>query len=266
MTLMKDLNCLNDEISQLKNDRHVVEQDAELKQLVLDLKEEFHQLKKHVTSAEDLAVPSQKQDISNATSAASFAKVLTKAVDSRAPVGATRKSCSTGISAGSSKAHISKRKEGGMTTAKHKIQGYTTSKLPIVEEEHIQSDYEWRVNESPKRQRRKLSRVGTLPSTNLKAVSRPVHIYGAQFDPNTTETQMAEFINNQFKSATSVDAVKLKTRYDSYASFKISVTGVLFNGCFSLENWFVGILVKKFYNPPSQRSTETLNQKHAEQA
>ena len=35
ITSMKDLNCLKDEISQLKNDRHVVEQDAELKQVVL---------------------------------------------------------------------------------------------------------------------------------------------------------------------------------------------------------------------------------------
>ena len=54
MTLMKGLNCLKDKIGQLKNDRHVVEQDAELKQVVLDLKEEIHQLKKHVASAEDL--------------------------------------------------------------------------------------------------------------------------------------------------------------------------------------------------------------------
>ena len=111
--------------------------------MVLHLKDEIHQLKKHVTSAEDLTVPSQKQDISNATSAASFAEVLTKAFDSRAPVGATRKSRSTGISAGSSKAHISKRKEGDMTTAKHTIQGHATPQLPIVEEEHIQSGYEW---------------------------------------------------------------------------------------------------------------------------
>ena len=94
--------------------------------MLLDLKEEIHELKKHVTSAEDLTVPSQKQDISNATSVASFAEVLTKAVDSRAPLGGTRKSCSTGISTGSSEAHISKSKEGDMTTAKHKIQGHTT--------------------------------------------------------------------------------------------------------------------------------------------
>ena len=125
---------------------------------------------------------------------------------------------------------------------------------------------EWRVNISPKKQRRKLSRVGTIPSTNLKAVSRPVHIFGTRFDPNTTETQIAEFINNQFKSATSVDAATLKTRYDNNASFKISITGVLFNDCFNLENWPDGILVKKFYDPPSQRSAKTLNQEHAEQA
>ena len=229
------------------------------------MKEEIHQLKKHVTSAEDLTVPSQKQDISNATSAASFAEVLTKAVDSRALVGATKKSCSTGISAGSSKAHNSKRKEGDMTTAKHTIQGHATPKLPIVKEEHIQSDYKWRVNKSPKKQRRKLSRINTLLSTNLKAVSRPVHIFGTRFYPNTTKAQIAEFINNQFKSGTSVDAVKLKTRYDIYALFKISITGVLFNDCFKLENWPEGILVKKFYNPPTQKSTETLNQEHAEQ-
>ena len=171
MILMKDLNCLKDEISQLKSDKHVVEQDAELKQLVLDLKKEIHQLIKHVTSAEGLTVPSHKHDISNATSATSFAEVLTKAVDSRAPVSATRKSCSTSISAGSSKAHFSKRKEGDITTAKHTIQGHTTLKLPIVEEEHIQSNYEWKVNKSPKKRRRELFRVGTLPSTNLKAVS-----------------------------------------------------------------------------------------------
>ena len=153
-----------------------------------------------------------------------------------------------------------------MTTAKHTIQEHATPKLPIVEEEHIQSDYEWRVNKRPKIQRRKLSKVGTLPSTNLKAVSRPVRILGTRFDPNTTETQIAEFINNQFKSATSVDVVKLKTRYDSYASFEISITGVQFNDCFNLENWPEDILVKKFYNPPCQRFIETLNQEHAEQA
>lgn len=94
--------------------------------------------------------------------------------------------------------------------------------------------------------RRRAPRIGKLNGSDLKVVVKPVNIFTSRFDPDVTEREIENFVKNQFKEANSIKTEKLKTRYDTYSSFKISITGIPAKDCFKLDNWPTGILVKRF--------------------
>ena len=48
--------------------------------------------------------------------------------------------------------------------------------------------------------------------------------------------------------ASDITCEKLKTKWETYASFKISMTGISFKDSLDKQNWPEGIFVKRFYH------------------
>ena len=92
------------------------------------------------------------------------------------------------------------------------------------------------------------SRIGRIKQSDLKVVEKPVNIFVSRFHQDALESEIKQFAQTQFKSATTVMVEKLKIKFDSYSCFKISIAGVPANECLDLEQWPTGILVKKFFN------------------
>ena len=94
--------------------------------------------------------------------------------------------------------------------------------------------------------RRRSTRIGRMKQSDLKVVEKPVNIFVSRFHADVSESEIKQFAQTRFKSATTVIVEKLKTKFDSYSSFKISIAGVPAKECLDLEQWPTGILVKKF--------------------
>ena len=98
------------------------------------------------------------------------------------------------------------------------------------------------------------TRIGTMKQSDLKVVEKPVNIFVSRFHPDVLESEIKQFDQTRFKSATTVIVEKLKTKFDSYSSFKISIAGVPAKECLDLEQWPTGILVKKFFNTSKSKN------------
>ena len=97
---------------------------------------------------------------------------------------------------------------------------------------------------------------GKKTTSSLKAV-KPVHkaldIFVTRLHPSTSEEEIAQFVKSQFADAKEVSYSSLKTRHNSYASSKISFSGVLFKICLDAEKWPEGVLEKRYYPPHSEK-------------
>ena len=104
--------------------------------------------------------------------------------------------------------------------------------------------------------RKRPPKIGKKTTSSLKAV-KPLHkaldIFVTRLYPSTSEEEIAQFVKSQFVDAKEVSCSSLKTRHNSYASFKISFSGVLFKNCLDAENWPEGVLVKRYYPPNSEK-------------
>ena len=104
--------------------------------------------------------------------------------------------------------------------------------------------------------RKRPPKIGKKTTSSLKAV-KPLHkaldIFVTRLHPSTSEEEIAQFVKSQFVDAKEVSCSSLKTRHNSYASFKISFSGVLFKNCLDAENWPEGVLVKRYYPPNSEK-------------
>ena len=101
---------------------------------------------------------------------------------------------------------------------------------------------------------RRSTRIGRMKQSDLKVVEKPVNIFVLRFHPDVLESEIKQFPQTRFQSATTVIVEKLKTKFDSYSTFKISIAGVLANECLDLEQWPTGILVKKFFNTSKSKN------------
>ena len=106
--------------------------------------------------------------------------------------------------------------------------------------------------------RKRPPKIGKNTTSSLKAVKlNPVHkaldIFVTRLHPSTSEEEIAQFVKFQFADAKEVSCSSLKTRHNSYASFKISFSGVLLKNCLDAENWPEGVLVKRYYPPHSEK-------------
>lgn len=116
----------------------------------------------------------------------------------------------------------------------------------------------WQVKTKKKRK----PKLGKKEDSSLKVVkhfSKPAEIFISRLEPNTTEAQLNSFVQSQFMYASSVSCNKLKTKFDSYSSFHVSLTGVSFADALILDNWPAGALVKRFYAPNNSNSSSSDN-------
>jgi len=86
-------------------------------------------------------------------------------------------------------------------------------------------------------------RIGKLDSGTLKAAQKPVVLFISRVDPDTTQEEVEKFANIHFQK-TKIHCEKLKTRYNFYASFKVTLQGVEMEDALSPHIWLSGILVK----------------------
>ena len=93
-----------------------------------------------------------------------------------------------------------------------------------------------------------------MKQSDLKVVEKPVNIFVSRFHPEVLESDIKQFAQTQIKSATTVIVEKLKTKFDSYSSFKISIAGVPAKECLDLAQWPTRILVKKFFNTSKSKN------------
>ena len=84
-------------------------------------------------------------------------------------------------------------------------------------------------------------RTGKGDSGTLK----PVVLFISRVDPDTTQ-EVEKFANIHFQK-TEIHCEKLKTRYNFYASFKVTLQGVQMEDALSSHIWPSGILEKKFF-------------------
>ena len=66
--------------------------------------------------------------------------------------------------------------------------------------------------------RRRSTRIGRMKQSDLKVVEKPVNIFVSRFYPDVLESEIKQFAQTRFKSATTVIVEKLKTKFDSYLS------------------------------------------------
>ena len=89
-------------------------------------------------------------------------------------------------------------------------------------------------------------RTGKGASGTLKAAQKPVVLFISRVDTDTTEEEVEKFANIHFEK-TEIHCERLKTRYNFYASFKVTLQGVQTEAALSSHIWPSGILVKKFF-------------------
>ena len=71
-------------------------------------------------------------------------------------------------------------------------------------------------------------KVGKNICSNIKAVkkvNKPTEILATRFQPDITESDIKSYITDEFSDAESISIEKLRTKYSTYSSFKISIIG-----------------------------------------
>ena len=77
---------------------------------------------------------------------------------------------------------------------------------------------------------------------------------------------MTYFVKLPFPQATNVTCTKLKTKFDSYSSFRIMLNGINFKDSLNPESWPSGVLIIRFYSPAlsKNQSGSSANSDNAE--
>lgn len=102
----------------------------------------------------------------------------------------------------------------------------------------------------------KKTSVGKNKGSHIKSVTPPAVVFLSRLDPSTKEEEIDSFVKNQFSELKKVECKQLKTRYETYSSFKVSLYGVSFKDSLLCENWPEGILVKRYFPPTNQTNQE----------
>ena len=92
--------------------------------------------------------------------------------------------------------------------------------------------------------------VGTSASPNghrLNIHKRHISLFVTRLDPDTDPGEVKDYVKSKFKA--DLNCTKLKTRYDSYSSFKIEGFCENIDEFFKADNWPCNVLIRKFYKP-----------------
>ena len=93
----------------------------------------------------------------------------------------------------------------------------------------------------------------------VKKVNKPTEIFATRFQPDITESDIKSYITNEFSDAESISIEKLKTKYNTYSSFKISIIGISLKDALNEESWPEDIFVKRFYAPKMESTASAVN-------
>ena len=99
---------------------------------------------------------------------------------------------------------------------------------------------------------KKKTHLAKLSGFSLKTVSRrllPADVFISRLNPDTSESDMTYFVKLLFPQATNVTCTELKTKFDSYSSFRIVLNGINFKDSSNPESWPSGVLIQRFYSP-----------------
>ena len=95
------------------------------------------------------------------------------------------------------------------------------------------------------------------------------YLTGPRFEPQTCRSRDERVTARPTGHATSISCTQLRTRFDSYVSFHLTIAGISFKESVHPENWPEGVLVKRFYakstavddSPSKSGNTPTTNSK-----
>ena len=149
--------------------------------------------------------------------------------------------------------------------------GATESEISKVISKLHQDNKNWTIQTKQKKLVKK-SNEGKLKGSQLLPVlkvTNPTEVFISRLQPCTTVLAIEKFAKNQFKNAVSISCTQLRTRFDSYSSFHLTIAGISFKEFVNPENWPEGVLVKRFYekstavddSPSNSISTPTINSK-----
>ena len=112
-------------------------------------------------------------------------------------------------------------------------------------------NFSWHTVEKTKK--KKVSFIGKKQSKELKTIkppAKPSEVFVSRLSPNIDKKEISDYAKAQFFLSSHVECTKLETKYNTYSSFKVVISGIPFKESLSLENWPKGVLVKRFYTVP----------------
>ena len=135
------------------------------------------------------------------------------------------------------------------TTVEASSSDVNHTKPKPTETGQITADDDWSVYRL-RRRRPKNPHEGKLKGSNLQPVaklSRPAEVFLSRLRPETSCEEVQHFAQSQFSTATSITCTQLKSKFDFYSSFHLTIQGISFSDSINPNNWSEGVLVKRFY-------------------
>ena len=248
LTIVHDLNMVKEEIKSLQKKSSAVQQ----------LSDQLAEIRCMVSELSALTRKNAPKDLSHL----SLPFQDPQSMISKKPTYAEKVLSKTSESSSSEMVHEPPSSLGAETTESE------TSK--VISKQH-QDNENWSIQTKRKKlvkksNERKLKGSQLLP---VPKVAKPAEVFISRLQPCTTVFAIENFAKNQFKNATSISCTQLRTRFDSYASFPLTIAGISFKESVNPENWPEGVLVKRFYakstavddSPSKSVNTPTTNSK-----
>ena len=99
------------------------------------------------------------------------------------------------------------------------------------------------------RKKRRPPLIGKRNDSALSVIKgKRSKVFISRLSPESTSKDIEDFINKTFK-VSHITCEKLKTKHNSYASFKIDMVVTDSTNIFLPENWADGVLVRKYFTP-----------------
>ena len=99
------------------------------------------------------------------------------------------------------------------------------------------------------RKKRRPPLIGKRNDSALSVIKgKRSKVFISRLSPESTSKDIEDFINKTFK-VSHITCEKLKTKHNSYASFKIDMVVTDSTNVFLPENWPDGVLVRKYFTP-----------------
>jgi hypothetical protein len=106
------------------------------------------------------------------------------------------------------------------------------------------------------RKRKKIHFIGKSNNNNIKAVnSKHLSMFLSRLHSTCSEDDVLHFLSNSLSDkASDIKCIKLKTKHDTYSSFKIDLLSQGNVDIYDPELWPHGTLVRRFFQPKKQRT------------